>query len=33
MNILQLIKRQSNKCFEQNKLDYSLFTLILFYLE
>ena len=33
VNILQLIGRQSNKCYKQNKLNYSLFALILFYLE
>ena len=33
MNILKLIGRQSNKCYEQNELDYSLFALILFYLK
>ena len=32
VNILQLIGRQSNKCYKQNKLNYSLFALILFYL-
>ena len=30
MNILKLIGLQSNKCYEQNKLDYSLFALLLF---
>ena len=29
MNILKFIGRQSNKCYEQNKLDYSLFALML----
>ena len=30
---LKLIGRQSNKCYEEYKLDYSLFALILSYLE